>query len=360
MLKKILLLTFLSVSTMLNAQEVTFSEQVKFNPNKYVCYKTQEPIVVDGKMDEKVWKDAPWTEYFADIEGYRRVLEPRFKTRAKMLWDDKYLYIAAYLEDTDVWATLTERESVIFRDNDFEVFLDPNGDTHHYMEFEMNAFATEWDLMLTRPYRDAGCRVLDNWNMNGVKSAVFVDGTINDGSDIDKGWSVEIAIPLDALNEPDGKKPAEGVQWRINFSRVEWFSKWNGEKYEKIPNEYTGKTGNGAEDNWVWSPQGVVAMHQPETWGFLQFSEKNSGKGVKEFVWNKNEDVKWALRLLYFRMRELENVKSIDELRPEEVAVEGLEFKPELRFTRSSWEISVEGFDGKRVYITSNGRTWVE
>lgn len=346
---------------MLSAQQVTFQEQVKFNPRKYVCYRTDEPVVIDGKIDGKEWENAPWTEYFKDIEGYRRELEPRYKTRAKMMWDDKYIYFAAYLEEPHVWATLTERESVIFRDNDFEIFFDPNGDTHHYMEFEMNAFATEWDLMLTRPYRDKGCRVLDNWNMNGVKSAVHVDGTINDGSDIDKGWSVEIAIPLDALIEPDGVKPASGAQWRVNFSRVEWFAKWNGESYDKIPNEYTGKTGNGAEDNWVWSPQGLVAMHLPETWGFVQFSEKVVGQGTDEFVWNKNEDVKWALRLLYFRMRELgEKAESIDELRPEEVAVEGLEFKPELRKTRSSWEISVDGFDGKRVYIMSNGRTWIE
>lgn len=360
MLKKVLLLSALFTSTMASAQKVKFSEPYEFNPKNYICYKADCPVVIDGKIDGDEWANVPWTDHFVDIEGTRRKLDPRFKTRAKMMWDDKYLYIAAYLEEPDVWATITEREAVIYRDNDFEVFIDPNGDSHHYMEFEMNAFSTEWDLMLTKPYRDRGGRAMNTWNINGIKTAVHVDGTINDGTDTDKGWSVEIAMPLASLYDADGIKAADGVQWRINFSRVEWFSKWNGKSYEVIPNEITGKTGNGGEDNWVWSPQGAIAMHQPETWGFLQFSDIVAGKGTAKFVWNKNEDVKWALRKLYFRMREHKNVKSIADIRPEEIKVKGLDFKPELILTKSGWEISAKGFDGKTVFIESDGRTWIQ
>lgn len=362
MLKKnLLFLSLLSLSMVVKAQEVKFSKNVDFNPKHYVCYRAEKPINIDGKLDEKEWENAPWTDYFLDIEGENRKVEPRYKTRAKMLWDDKYLYIAAYLDEPHVWAKLTERESVIYYDNDFEVFIDGNGDTHHYMEFEMNAFSTEWDLMLTKPYRDRDSKVFNTWNINGIKSAVHVDGTINDGRDIDKGWSVEIAMPLASLVEADGVKAQDGAQWRINFSRVEWFSKWNGKSYDVVPNELTGrKVGAGGEDNWVWSPQGAIAMHQPETWGFLQFSDKVAGKGEAAFVWNKNEDVKWALRKLYFRMREHNAVKNISDIRPEEIKVEGLDFKPELKFTNSDWEISAKAFDGKTAFITSDGRTWLE
>jgi hypothetical protein len=76
----------------------------------------------------------------------------------KMVWDDEYLYVAAEMEEPDIWATLTERDSVIFHDNDFEVFIDPDGDTHAYYELEVNALATAWDLMLLKPYRDGGRR----------------------------------------------------------------------------------------------------------------------------------------------------------------------------------------------------------
>ena len=67
-----------------------------------------------------------------------------------MVWDDKYLYFAAEIEEPHVWGTLTQHDSVIFRDNDFEVFIDPNGDTHEYYEFEMNALNTGWDLFLAQ------------------------------------------------------------------------------------------------------------------------------------------------------------------------------------------------------------------
>ena len=103
------------------------------------------------------WASAPWTETFVDIEGYRRP-EPRFKTRAKMLWDDEWFYVAAEMEEPDLWGTLTERDSVIFRDNDFELFIDPDGDTHGYYELEVNALGTPWDLLLIKGYpRPAVC-----------------------------------------------------------------------------------------------------------------------------------------------------------------------------------------------------------
>ena len=119
-------------------------------PETYICYRAVEPIEVDGKLDEASWGNAPWTAYFVDIEGDLKP-RPRFKTRVKMLWDDDYFYFAAEMEEPDVWGTLTQRDAIIFYDNDFEVFIDPNGDTHEYYEFEMNALNTGWDLFLARP-----------------------------------------------------------------------------------------------------------------------------------------------------------------------------------------------------------------
>ena len=81
-----------------------------------------------------------------------------------MLWDDKYLYIGAAMVEPHVWATLTERDAVIYHDNDFEVFIDPDGDTHLYYEIEINALGTVWDLLLVRPYRDGG-PAIDAWDV---------------------------------------------------------------------------------------------------------------------------------------------------------------------------------------------------
>ena len=120
---------------------------IVWQPRTYVAPRTPEPPVIDGRLDEPAWQTAAWTENFMDIEGPSRPA-PKFRTRAKMLWDSNNLYVGAEIEEPDVWATLTEHDSVIYHDNDFEVFIDPDGDTHEYYELEINALGTVWDLFL--------------------------------------------------------------------------------------------------------------------------------------------------------------------------------------------------------------------
>ena len=221
-------------------------------PKSYDCFHTAAPIKIDGKLEDLAWKKATWTTDFVDIEGAAKP-QPRFRTRVKMLWDDQYLYIAAELEEPDVKATLTQHDSVIFHDNDFEVFLKPLPDTESYYEFEMNALNTGWDLYLNKPYNKHG-KADNSWDIPGLKTAVAIQGTLNDSSDKDHGWTIEIAYPWQAFqSRQQVPQPHPGTEWRINFSRVEW------------------KAGQPREDNWVWSPQGVINMHVPDQWGYLHF-----------------------------------------------------------------------------------------
>ena len=235
------------------ATVLTVTASAQDTPLSYDCHRTATPIVIDGKLDDPAWQQAPWTSDFVDIEGAAKPT-PRFRTRVKMLWDDKYLYIAAELEEPNVTATLREHDSVIFKDNDFEVFIKPLPETESYYEFEMNAFNTGWDLFLNKPYNENG-KPDNSWDIAGLKTAVATQGTINNPSDTDQGWTLEIAYPLTAFNSRQSVPPPQpGTTWRINFSRVEW------------------KPGNPKEDNWVWSPQGVINMHVPARWGYLHFS----------------------------------------------------------------------------------------
>jgi hypothetical protein len=238
-------------------------------PRGYVAYRASGPITIDGRLDEEAWRAAAWTEDFVDIEGDLKPV-PRLRTRAKMLWDDESFYVAAQLEEPHVWGTLTKHDSVIFQDNDFEIFIDPDGDNHEYYELEINALNTEWDLFLKKPYRDGGPAV-NAWEIPGLKTAVHVEGTLNDPRDKDQFWSVEFAIPWKVLAEYAHRPtpPKDGDRWRINFSRVEWEHTIEAGKHRKVPGK--------REDNWVWSPQGFVDMHRPEYWGFVQFSTKDPG-----------------------------------------------------------------------------------
>lgn len=277
---------------------------VQFIPETYVVHKTDQPIVIDGNIEKEIWKKAEWTNSFVDIRG-DIAPDPRFDTRAKMLWDDDYFYFAAKLEEPHVWGTITERDAVIFMDNNFEIFIDPNGDTHHYYELEVNALGTIWDLMLTQPYRNGG-RAIDAWDIKGLKVGIDIQGTLNDPSDKDEGWTVEIAIPWDVLEEAaPGGRPDDGTQWRLNFSRVQWQTEIIDGEYVKKTDPDTGQ--DLPEDNWSWSPQGLINMHYPEIWGYVQFSDEPAGGQHVEFEWNETEDLKWLMRKLYYRQVEFYN-----------------------------------------------------
>ena len=327
----------------------------QYSPRTYVCYKTKTPVIIDGKMDESSWENTDWTQLFVDIEGNKKP-DPYFETRLKMLWDEKYFYFGAILEEPHVWATLTTRDAVIFKDNDFEIFLDPDGDTHNYYELEVNAFETEWDLILIKPYHDQAKVAVDSWDIPGLITKVHVDGSLNDPSDIDKGWSVEIAIPWKALEEcAPNFHPQESEQWKVNFSRVQW-------EVEIIKNQYV-KT-DAPEHNWVWSPQGLIYMHMPELWGIVQFTQAPPEQGNVEFQESKIDQIKWALRQVYYRQRNYffknnRYTASLKELNLIKKPVEDVPWPPKIVLTPSGWEAVAQWTD-KSILIRKDGKVWVE
>ena len=231
-------------------------------PARYRCARTEVPLPIDGTLSHPAWAAAPWTDDFIDILG-PDAPAPRFRTRVKLLRDDDYLYVGAQLEEPHVWATLTELNSLLIEENNFEVFVDPDGDGENYYEFETNCLGTIWEVTLPVRYSRGG-EAIDPTNLRGLRSAIHVDGTANDPSDVDRGWSVEIAIPWTALaayNPGRSTPPAAGDEWRMNFMRIEW-------PHEVVDGSY--RRGS-AEDFWVWSPQYQVNMHEPEYWGVVEF-----------------------------------------------------------------------------------------
>jgi hypothetical protein len=197
-----------------------------------------------------------------------------------------------------------------------------------------------------------------------MKSQVDVLGTINNPGDKDRGWNLEIALPWAVLKECADKDapPANGDQWRINFSRVEWQVEVKDGKYEKVINPETGKPF--PEDNWVWSPQGVINMHYPEMWGFVQFSDQVAGTGSDTFNYRKDEDVKWALRQVYYRLKNYfsENgtyTDDISDLGLSRTKLEGYQWPPRIEYTTSLFEAILKSNDNSDIWhISSNGRVW--
>ena len=103
--------------------------------------------------------------------------------------------------------------------------------------------------------------VLDNFEDNLTPGN---DGTVNDPSDTDTGWSVELAVAwadLESYNEGRATPPKPGDEWRMNLMRCEW-------PHEVVDGAYV----KGEQiEFWVWATQGIEDMHRPDRWGVLRF-----------------------------------------------------------------------------------------
>ena len=261
-------------------------------PVHYTCYRAAGPLHIDGKLDEPSWIAAPQSTPFVDIVTG----EPAwFKTTVAMLWDDECLYFGLTAEETDVWATLTDRDSRIYEDNDLEVFI-AAGDA--YYEFEINALNTVYEVFWI--WRDAlipgsryyGVPEFDlatrhtmtlsgvgghvhprgerlgflDWDFPGLKHAVHIEGTLNSRTGTDRGWTAELAFPWTGLAWlADGRSlpPRDGDTWRIDCSRFQQVDR-------------TGKLippGAG----WTWNRHGHYDSHIPEEFPYVHFSTKPVG-----------------------------------------------------------------------------------
>ena len=279
-------------------------------PKKYSINYSKSKLDIDGKDDESGWKQAHKTSLFIDIANNQK---PSQKTYMKMLWDKENLYIYARLYEKHIWGDIIQRDAVIFKNNDFEIFLKPSQNHNYYGEIEINALGTVWDLLLDKPYRLGG-KANTNWNIENLNSAVYISGTINDFSDEDNYWSCEMSIPLNEIikiNGTDYNNVVAGDIWRANFSRVQW-------EHDIIDGIYSRKKVNGKlkrEYNWVWSRQGQINMHIPENWGFIYFNDKNEiNKDFDLKIDIKTEQYGYALfeKIKYKELKYL-NDKTIDE-----------------------------------------------
>jgi len=336
------------------------SQEIPNFPNHYICQKTNSPINIDGVASETEWQNAPWSDDFVDIEG-DKMPEPTFCTRIKMLWDAETLYILAELEEPHIWATLDKRDEIVYFDNDFEVFLDPDGDNHNYYEIEINALGTVFDLFMGKPYKSWG-KPLIGWDLPGLETAIGLQGTINDPTDTDMRWTVEVALPLVAFRMflPGKKYPESGDTWRLNFSRVQWKEEIVDGKYQKQINPETGSTF--PEMNWVWSPQGVIDMHRPETWGYLIFADQTNQPKFTENEIDPYFDEKMMLVKLYnqqmeFHSKQGKYAESLFELNKHGRSTNNTIF---IEATSKQFLISMETDDDRRLFIDHEKKIWVE
>ena len=364
------------IGEQLYAQNKSMHMELQFEPKTYMVYRAHQPITIDGNIDKQEWNQVPWSEPFEAISGDPRYFEDK-PSRIKMLWDDDYLYVAAELTEPDIWATMTKRNSPLYNDNAFEIFIDPDGDTHNYFEFEINALGTIWDIYLNKPYRDGGI-ILSDWNLlTEDETAVKTYGTVNKPGERDEKWTVEVAIPIEhmlSLHTGSGKNNVlSGDYWKVNFARSHRKLVKKNRQYVLAKDERTGEVLPPVYD--TWTSQSLINMHYPEMWGMAIFSEKKPGY-VSENKLPKvpeAEYIKWYLRQLYYAMHSYQQQEghfthSVADLELELENVKISSFgnikasvplgNTVVEITQTQFEIVTKTNDGALWHINHEGRVW--
>lgn len=186
-------------------------------PKDHECRRATGPIKLDGKADEPAWQQA------VIIESFVAFWAKRPKTKARLLWDDEFIYFHAEMEDADLYADERQTNGTTWENDVFELFFKPREDAFAYYEFQVNALNTRFHVFL--PSRGAGGvrrgRGDSEDGKFAMQTAVSLRGTLNRWQDDDQGWSVEGRIPWKDFNRTGGA-PKIGDIWRFALCRYDY------------------------------------------------------------------------------------------------------------------------------------------
>jgi hypothetical protein len=181
---------------------------------EYHVPKTAKPPVIDGKLDDAVWANAPAVTLTRSFDGSPATR----RTVARLLYDDQNIYVSFDCEDPDVWGTKRNKDDDIYNEEAVEIFLDANGDGASYNELELSPHNVQFDASFVTRRSDLPTAM--KWE-SGMTTNVQVKGTIDNDSDKDEGWTGEMQIPIANLNSVPHVPPQKGDVWRFNLYRLE-------------------------------------------------------------------------------------------------------------------------------------------
>jgi hypothetical protein len=170
---------------------------------------TTAALTIDGRLDESDWSRSAQTAAFVNATNGKL---GRPVTRARLLHDDEHFFIAFECEDDNIHSTYTKRDDELWRQDAVEVFIDPPGKGRDYFEFQVSPAGQLFDTLVHQhPRRD------DSYD-GAPRAGVQRQGSLNDDSDEDRGWTVELAVPIARLGEAS---VAPGSVWRLNLFRLD-------------------------------------------------------------------------------------------------------------------------------------------
>ena len=184
------------------------------------CYLTSDPIEIDGRPDEAAWQQAP--EIPLRFDGVGNPVSPA-RASARFLWDGEELFVAMTAKDRDVGSTLKGRDARLWEEDVLELFIKPLESSLLYYEFEFSASNQIFDAYFVK--RGAPLDEATAWDSQ-LRVAVSVDGTLNNPEDDDRGWSLELALPLADLHHAGNSIPKQGEVWKAAVCRYDYDARW--------------------------------------------------------------------------------------------------------------------------------------
>ncbi|MBW3540715.1 MAG: carbohydrate-binding family 9-like protein [Planctomycetes bacterium] len=196
------------------------TERSRGATQSYDCRRATGEIAIDGRGDEEAWRTAATIDGFA-LPWLRDQPRPAYtKTRARLLWDDDYLYFLAEMEDSDLYADVTEHDGRTWDNDVFELFFKPSREQPGYYELQVNAAGTVLDIFFPRRGSGGYQRYARDGEFH-IEAKVARRGTLNNWRDRDTGWTVEGRIPWSDF-ERTGGRPAAGDAWSFALCRYDY------------------------------------------------------------------------------------------------------------------------------------------
>jgi len=173
----------------------------------YSVVPTKKPPVIDGKLDDEVWKKATFTHLYdfrASIKEARVKADPA--TTFAISADDKQLYVAFRCDDTNVSKlakSITTRDGKLWNGDNVEVFLNFDRPGHTFRRVMLGASGAVFDAA----YLQYGLKEHRWFDIKGLAGATNMQPD---------HWTGEIAIPFAGL----AMKPDTTANWQINVCRA--------------------------------------------------------------------------------------------------------------------------------------------
>jgi hypothetical protein len=181
-------------------------------------------ITIDGKLDEPAWALAAATGPFVDVGSGRPNAGIPVQGEARLMWDDTALYVGFEVLEAKLrggWPA-GAKDAHLWEKDTVEIMVDPDGDGDNkdYYELQVSpqnlVFDTQYDGYNSPNGGGRGPFGHEEWSAN-LESAIGLHGTLDDDSDTDRGYTVEVKIPWASFTKAHRSPPAVGDAWRMNL-----------------------------------------------------------------------------------------------------------------------------------------------